>query len=325
MEERREFGFCPKCGALMQDGVCQSCGYGSRGAAFRRDMAGHSASDNRTETPAQKKKMSSGVKIIIGIVAVILVLVILLAALFAYLAADTGAGWQGRPDTGFRYPDYNDGYYDDYDSYGGYYVPDKKDEYYEEITDATVQNLSYQVLWQSTSVYPDDAGTSVGYTCICPVLTGEDKEKLNAVNERIQEMVCEYQDSYLDYDNGVESYGYVTYMDEEICSIVVEHSLRENYNTVPYVRALTFHMDTGEVMEHSEMTTVDETLIRRFRSMDSYQNGTVDFVSDSSDEELQAYLEDEKDSVMFYTPVGLEVGFNYDGGWVTVTIKDQAL
>ncbi len=44
-----------------------------------------------------------------------------------------------------------------------------------------------------------------------------------------------------------------------------------------------------------------------------------------SDEELINCLKDEKDSVMFYTPVGLEIGFNYDGGWVTVTLKTDTL
>jgi len=32
-----------------------------------------------------------------------------------------------------------------------------------------------------------------------------------------------------------------------------------------------------------------------------------------------------EEAVMFYTPVGLEAGFNYDEGWVTVTLKEQTL
>ena len=28
MSEKRDFDFCPRCGALMQNGVCQSCGRG---------------------------------------------------------------------------------------------------------------------------------------------------------------------------------------------------------------------------------------------------------------------------------------------------------
>lgn len=327
MEERRsDYGFCPRCGALMQNGVCRSCGHGSRTAAFRRDASAQPSEDSGPTEKPKKKKLSGGTKLVIGIVLTIVLLVLLLTAVIAYLAAKMDTGQSYYSDPGFQYPDYYDGYYDDYDSYSGYYVPDKSDEFYQEITDATVQNLSYQVLWKSTSVYPDDSDSSVGgYTCICPVLTGEDREKLDGVNQKIRALVCEYEDSYQDYDNGVESYGYVTYMDEEICSIVVEHSLKNNYQTTSLLRAVTFHMDSGQVMEHQEMTEVNEDLIREFRSMDSYQNDTVKFVSDSSDEELEKYLKDEEDSIMFYTPVGLEVGFNYDGGWVTVTIKDRSL
>ena len=27
MSDSRDYGFCPRCGALMQNGVCRSCGY----------------------------------------------------------------------------------------------------------------------------------------------------------------------------------------------------------------------------------------------------------------------------------------------------------
>ena len=30
MSEKRDFDFCPRCGALMQNGMCQSCGYGNQ-------------------------------------------------------------------------------------------------------------------------------------------------------------------------------------------------------------------------------------------------------------------------------------------------------
>ena len=63
----------------------------------------------------------------------------------------------------------------------------------------------------------------------------------------------------------------------------------------------------------------------QFRARNTSQNGTVEFVDNLSDEELAEYLKDEENSVMFYTPVGLEIGFNYDGGWVTVTLKTDTL
>lgn len=45
-----------------------------------------------------------------------------------------------------------------------------------------------------------------------------------------------------------------------------------------------------------------------------------------TDEQLQDFLSDSDTNIIFYTPVGLEIGFNYttssSSGWVTVTIKD---
>ena len=145
------------------------------------------------------------------------------------------------------------------------------------------------------------------------------------MNAGIRDLACKYRDSYQDYYGGVSSYSYVTYMDEDTLSVVVQHSLYDQGTTIPEVRAITFRMDTGEVMPPEEMTTVDEELVRQFRARDSYQNGSVDFVENASDEELLQCLSDPDTRVMFYTPVGLEIGFNYDGGWVTVTIKDTIL
>ena len=56
----------------------------------------------------------------------------------------------------------------------------------------------------------------------------------------------------------------------------------------------------------------------------------MDFVQDASDEKLLTILQDPEEAVYFYSPVGLEVGFNYTSeeygsGWVSVTLKEQAL
>ena len=47
-------------------------------------------------------------------------------------------------------------------------------------------------------------------------------------------------------------------------------------------------------------------------------------------EELLKLLSDPQESAYFYSPVGLEVGFNYESeeygkGWVSVTLKERAL
>ena len=157
------------------------------------------------------------------------------------------------------------------------------------------------------------------------VIAAKTAEGLRVMNQKIRDMVCKYKDAYRDYASGISSSGYVTYMDEEKISVVVRHSFYEKKTTIPRVEAITFRVDNGEVISHEEMAHVDEELAWQFRSRNSHQNGTVEFVDELSDEKLMEYLKDEEDSVMFYTPVGLEVGFNYDGGWVTVTLKTGTL
>lgn len=329
MDEKNEFGFCPKCGAVMQNGVCQSCGYGKRMDSWQP----------RVEVvTSQKSGKSAKGRVIAGIFIGIGILFIIAIIIFMYFSIQ--AAFQKVMN---NTPDYNQnngngyfGYGNPYESYPyeddnsssndyGYYEPDKNDEYYQEITDATSQDLDYHVIWKSTSMRPDDSDDTCTYDCVYPVLTGEDETKFTAMSNAIKDLVCKYQDSYKDHESGVSSSGYVTYMDEEKISVVVKHSFYEKKSTIPRVEAITLNISTGEVISHKDLAEVDDELVWQFRARNTSQNGTVEFVDDLSDEELAEYLKDEENSVMFYTPVGLEIGFNYDGGWVTVTLKTDTL
>lgn len=329
MEEKNEFGFCPKCGAVMHNGVCQSCGYGKRMDAWQPKI--ETVSPSRPHKPI-KGKVIAGVFISIGILfmaAIIIFMYFSIRTAFQRVANDSPKynSEYGNGYFGYGMPYESDPYSDDYNSGNdyGYYEPDKNDEYYEEITDATSQDLDYHVIWKSTSMRPDDSDDTCTYDCVYPVLTGEDEGKFSAMSDTIRDLICKYQDTYKDYESGVSSSGYVTYMDEEKISVVVKHSFYEKKSTIPRVEAVTLNIQTGEVISHDNLVTVDEDLVWQFRARNTSQNGTVEFVDDLSDEELADYLKDEENSVMFYTPVGLEIGFNYDGGWVTVTLKTDML
>ena len=39
-------------------------------------------------------------------------------------------------------------------------------------------------------------------------------------------------------------------------------------------------------------------------------------------QEITELLTSDGDLIIFYTPQGMEIGFNYDEGWVTVTYHD---
>lgn len=329
MEEKNEFGFCPKCGAVMQNGVCQSCGYGRRMDTWQPKV--------EVVSPPRSGKSVRG-KVIAGVFISIGILCLAAIVIFMYFSIRTAFQrvMNDTPNYGSEYGNGYFGYGNPYESYpydddyssgndSGYYEPDKNDEYYEEITDATSQDLDYHVIWKSTSMRPDDSDDTCTYDCVYPVLTGEDEGKFSSMSDTIRNLICKYQDTYKDYESGVSSSGYVTYMDEEKISVVVKHSFYEKKSTIPRVEAVTLNIKTGEVISHENLVEIDDDLVWQFRARNTSQNGTVEFVDNLSDEELAEYLKDEENSVMFYTPVGLEIGFNYDGGWVTVTLKTDTL
>ena len=88
MEEQGEFGFCPKCGAVMHNGVCQSCGYTKRGA---KDISGKRAD---RKPPRDRRSGSAGkalacIGIIAGILAIVMILVFVGALAFGNIMTDS--------------------------------------------------------------------------------------------------------------------------------------------------------------------------------------------------------------------------------------------
>lgn len=117
-------------------------------------------------------------------------------------------------------------------------------------------------------------------------------------------------------------------MDEDVVSIAFLETIYLNGSRLPKISDINIDVKTGSVLEHRNMVDYSDALAKRVRSQNLYQN-SVDIESIPwSDEDIVAFLQGE-DGVVFYTPVGLEVGFNYSGsdsgyGWLTVTLKDYA-
>lgn len=355
MSEDRDYGFCPRCGALMQDGVCRSCGYTARSSA-QSGAQGNSGVQQKTYAPYQepgragmqqgmpcvqaqeRKKNRKGLYITLGVLAGVLLVAGLVAAIvfFAKSLGNALRMTENSIEDEYNGDDYyDDGSYDDrfYDDFGDYgsegYVPDEDDPYYKEITDCTRTDLEYGISWITDSITPDDEEDYCTYYAVYPLLDGE-SSVLDKVNEEILRKALEYRESYENYPGGCSSYGYVTYMDEEYISVVFQHELYEENGTLPRLTTLTFDLEDGHEIQPEQMAEVDEELVMQFRAQNEVQNGNVEFVEKSSDEELLAQLRDSEKAFFFYSPVGLEAGFNYESeeygsGWVSVTLKDQAL
>ena len=341
------YGFCPKCGAVMRDGVCTSCGFRNWGSENQQDAGQHDGGyqgggyqdtgyrggydqyggygDAR---PPKKRRKG----LIIGIVIAVVLIVIVVIAVAAWNMFFRFRGGMSEEYYGYDDPEggFDDGFGDDWDYYGdsydSSYVPSEDDSYYEEIVDCTRTDLEYAIVWSTLTLYPDDQEESSYFYANYPLISSDDGG-YEELNELISEEALKYKDEYTDYDGGCTVLGYVTYMAEDMLSVVFQFTVYDNDEElyIPTISALNFNMETGEAIENDEMAEVDDELVMRFRAQDSVQNGGVDFVQDATDDELYEMLTDPDTAVFFYSPVGLEAGINYDGGWVTVTLKDQSL
>ena len=85
---------------------------------------------------------------------------------------------------------------------------------------------------------------------------------------------------------------------------------------------MNFDLKTGTLLNNTDIIEVSDDLVEAFIDQSIYQNGYTSSVSDYSNEEIEDFLSDEDSLILFYTPVGLEIGYNHPSGWVTATLKD---
>ena len=314
-EQKKEYDFCPKCGAVMYNGQCQSCGYGKKMNTEEDGMKG----DREPEYRRKKKGLSSGAKVIIFICLFLICCMLGLVGAIIFLTVRNFSSLTLQPEISQDFYDYNS-------SFGAYnpYIPDAGDEYYKELVDATNDDLGYQVEWHQETAYPDDSDENAYLSLYYPTFSGDHEELLESINGKVREMIHRYDGSYTEDGAVVSTVVYVTLMEEDRLSLVCKYEV-SGKNDYYGLDALNMDMTTGTEIPNSTLLEVDDTLVTRFRVQNSKQNGSITWLDDMSDEELLEILSDDEKRVVFLTPVGTEVGVNTDDGWVTVTFKENAL
>ena len=239
----------------------------------------------------------------------------------------------------FDYDDKND--FDDKD-WGDWYDDEDEDqssgggnigegEYYEFENDIR-EDLFYQVEIQSyekgdfTSEKGGKANVSFEYARV-----SGDVPNLDGINQALYEEVSKVEkhiDSSLEYLSENDNYEYtgtcyVTYMSEDIFSVAyVEYGYLNDQFLQSYVISLNFDMQTGMVLGNTNLINVNDQFSVDFRDRCEKQNGEISGLSILSDQEITEYLSDKDSLIIFYTPLGMEIGFNYYDGWATVTYRD---
>ena len=288
--------------------------------------------------PAKKKHTG----LIIGII--ITVVVLFLIALFAlfYHAFDVMSERNMRAqlyddDYYNYYNDYdddydyhNDDYYDDDYHNDDYYDDDyyDDDEYYTLHDD--IKRLSYSINWEYFEYDADNENVSI--IVDYPEVSGSHVPNLDKINRAIANEISVftdyYEEEYSRYMTDDDSYfnayasGYVTYMSEDILSVVFSETVYTNYYNSAYLYCINIDMRDGVILENTDIISVDDDFSIDFRYRSDKQNGTIDDVDLMSDQEITEMLTSGSNLIIFYTPQGMEIGFNYDNGWVTVTYHD---
>lgn len=199
-------------------------------------------------------------------------------------------------------------------------------DFHNEIRD----DLSYQVRIEELGCYygdTDNVFVQVEY----PVVWGADSEELDGINAALHREVDEikrYGESVADQLGWGESFDFeaeciVTYMDEETLSVVYrENGYLNNEDFESYVISVNIDMESKMALTNTQLLAVDDAFSIDFRERCEKQNGEIAFLENFSDQDITELLTDMDSLIIFYTPMGMEVGFNYYYGWVTVTYRD---
>lgn len=209
-----------------------------------------------------------------------------------------------------------------YDEEKPLYVPQAEDEYYVELADAIRDDLSYKVTKTDYSYSDQTSGVLVYVEYPRVSGTGFD-DKFNEILETSAMYYAKGPGAGNVFDSIVIVMAYITYMDENTLSVVLDETYSDdNWYSQSDLYCLNFDMKTGTCRYNTEIIQPSAALVQAFRDMSEYQNGTVENLDRMSDEEILSHFSDEDSLILFYTPVGLEIGFNYEEGWITATLKE---
>lgn len=200
-------------------------------------------------------------------------------------------------------------------------------EYYGDIRDAVRTDLKYSIEWKNYEFEgnSDTVMIAVDY----PVIEG-DIPNLEIVNQTLADETKYFEEYYAEYAKymmpeevfGVYAEGFVTYMDEERMSVVFRETIYTDYWTDCGLFCVNIDMENGVVLDNGSILAIDDEFAVDFRMRCKAQNGDISTLNYLTDQELVQYLTNAGTSIVFYTPLGMEVGVNYGENYATATYKD---
>lgn len=204
-------------------------------------------------------------------------------------------------------------------------------DFYSGLEDCINPATDYTIVWEEHSF--EDPDTSATFYATYPQIEGENIPNLENLNANLEAYGLELLDYYEQVyapQASVSTYmdasasAYVTYNDDNKISVVVSENVYTNDTNISYLLCLNIDLINGKLMWNHEILEVSDEFIQEFKKQVELQNNMELRLTE---EEIFDYLTEEDYLILFYTPVGLEVGINYfdeygNLDWLMATFKD---
>lgn len=210
--------------------------------------------------------------------------------------------------------------------------------YYQEVMDCIDESVPYEIMKENYDVIEEKNNVYISTSYI--QLEG-DIPGVDEINRLLQENTTFFAKNYEENKAGIlemleetgtgvqaEIRSYVTYNTESLISIVVREDISMGYMYQEIaLYCYNINLDTGTVLDNTSILYLKDGFGQEFRDRSNAQNGISESgIEAFSDEEIEAMLNDETSLIIFYTPLGMEVGYNYKNdtaiGWITITMQD---
>lgn len=210
--------------------------------------------------------------------------------------------------------------------------------YYEETADCIDKNVSYEVKREFYDCLEEKENVNI---CISYIQIEGDIPGIDEINKALKDNTIFFAENYEqnkkdileileESGTGIDAQikSFVTYNTEHMISVVVREDISMGYMYRDVaLRCYNINLDTGTILDNTTILDLNEEFGQEFRERSNRQNGVSEGgIEPYSDDEIKAMLEDEDSLILFYTPLGMELGYNYRGdyysGWITITMQD---
>lgn len=221
--------------------------------------------------------------------------------------------------------------------YPNYEKEDFAGPYYQEVVDCIDENVSYEI---EREYYDLDEKEHNVYISTSYIQLEGDIPGMDEINRLLEENVTYFAKNYednksdilgmLDENAGIQAEikSYVTYNTEDMISVVVRENIAMGYMYQDVaLYCYNINLNTGTILDNTAILSLEDGFGQEFRDRSNAQNGiSEEGIEPYSNAQIEAMLNDETSLILFYTPLGVELGYNYKGeyytGWITITMQD---